>query len=87
VARPNSRQSRQKGGRGAPASNERSEALKGGANNSAKPFKRHKLGVGTYEGENRLAKQGNRSSESIAGPNADERARKRKPGKTGRPGR
>ena len=56
---------------GAPASNERSEALKGGANdsNSPKPIKRHKIGVGSYEDP------------------ADERARKRKPGKTGRPGR
>jgi len=57
------------GGRGAPASNERSEALKGGAENHAKPIKRHKIGVGSYEDP------------------ADERARKRKPGKTGRPGR
>ena len=60
-----------RGGPGAPASNERSEALKGGANdsNSPKPIKRHKIGVGSYEDP------------------ADERARKRKPGKTGRPGR
>ena len=57
------------------------------AANLAKPIKRHKIGVGSCEGEDRLAKQGNRSSESIADPNADERARKRKPGKTGRPGR
>jgi len=42
--------------------------------------------IASCEGEDRLAKQGNRSSESITGPNADERARKRKPGKTGRPG-
>ena len=39
------------------------------ANNAAKPIKRHKIGVGSYEDP------------------ADERARKRKPGKTGRPGR
>ena len=39
------------------------------ANNSPKPVKRHKIGVGSYEDP------------------ADERARKRKPGKTGRPGR
>ena len=58
-----------RGGPGAPTSNERSEALKGGANNSPKPIKRHKIGVGSYEDP------------------ADERARKRKPGKTGRPGR
>jgi len=47
--------------------------------------KRGSIGTGSYEGEDRLAQQGNRSSESIAGPNADQRARK--PGKTGRPGR
>jgi excinuclease ABC subunit B len=40
-----------------------------GDDNAAKPVKRHKIGVGSYEDP------------------ADERARKRKPGKTGRPGR
>jgi len=40
-----------------------------GDDNAAKPVKRHKISVGSYEDP------------------ADERARKRKPGKTGRPGR
>jgi excinuclease ABC subunit B len=54
---------------GLPLTNKESEALKGGADNAAKPVKRHKIGSGSYEDP------------------ADERARKRKPGKTGRPGR